>query len=64
MVFLRTFLVPLFPFGYVCFPLPTGMSLKFIVANLVPTLKFLFFFLASSLSVLNSLTVATISVIC
>lgn len=33
--FMRTFLVPLFPFGSVSFPLLIGLSLKFVLADLV-----------------------------
>ena len=42
--FVWTFLVPLFPFGSVSFPLLTGLRLKFIVADLVLALIFFLFF--------------------
>ena len=41
--FVRTLLVSHFPFGFVSFLVLTGLSLKFIVANLVPVLKFFYF---------------------
>ena len=44
MIFLRIFLVPLFPFGFVSFLLLTGLSSKFIVADLVPVSNFFYFF--------------------
>ena len=41
--FVRTFLVSHFPFGSVSFLLLTGLSLKFIVADLVPVFYFFIF---------------------
>jgi len=38
--FVRTFLVSCFPFGSISFLLFTGLSQKFIVADLVPVLIF------------------------
>ena len=60
--FMRTFLVSCFPFGSVSFLLFTGLSLKFIVVDLVPVSNFLFYFsLLSSDSVFNRLIVTSTS---
>ena len=54
--FVRTLLVSHFPFGSVSFLLITGLSLKFIVVDLVLVLIFFYFSLVTSASMLNPLT--------
>ena len=62
--FVRTLLVSRFPFGSISFLLLTSLSLKFIVADLVPDLNFFYFSLVSLTSLFNPLTVTPTSVNC